>query len=394
MYSSDLGPVLVAIGHPEYASQAGSYGDQVKQASQIAVDDINKRGGLHGCPVSVVFYDYKISASDGWDAESQRACSYFTQDQPVSFVVTGLSTTRVLPQCLSQHGVAMQTPSEDYQPDQPDYDKFKGYLFGPQSIRYSRHAALMDVFAKAGYLSPGAKVAIVAGQYGYDGTDYQVQDVKNRWVPRLHQLGVKTVEVYVYTHSNGVSDGGNLGPTFSGFIIDMKAKGIDHVIFPRDSGQTLLFFPQVAQSQDFHPRYGQVGYTLGPSTTPQSEFRGAISIPFSPTDVYQDSALYKQNPPSAIRDQCVAVYSKQNVSPDFAWCDTLEWLRAVFAKENPSVQALLRGTEALGKGYKSGYGFGATTFGPGRYDGLTQVRAMALDNNSVLSYVTPVIDVP
>ena len=80
---------------------------------------------------------------------------------------------------------------------------------------------------------------------------------------------------------------------------------------------------------------------------------------------------------------------------DYDWCEFLQFLQDAFANENPSHDALLRGTEALGTSHVSGVGFGGTLFGPGRYDGLTQIRPMLWDDAvGDWTYVGPIVDIP
>jgi ABC-type branched-subunit amino acid transport system substrate-binding protein len=394
-YSSDLNGILAAAGHPEYAAQAGDYTARVKEGGQLAVDDLNQRGGLHGCPVKLVFHDFKTGSSDGWDAESQKECTDYTQDQPASLVVPSAAEGRVLVQCLSQHGGVLLTHGVGYYADQSDYAEFRGHLYSLTTISFSRMEPYIDMWAAAGYFAdPGTKVGILVAQNGNFSNDNSTKMVNSKWVPKLKAMGFDPV-VQPYDLPNTLSDASVTQTQMSQAVLNFKANGVNHVLLPPQQGYFPFFFAQTAESQGFRPRYGVTQDTAAWPGLPAGQRPRAVGISNTPLDAGADEALRAQNPPSATRDNCLAIYTAGNKAPDYEFCDVLQWLQTAFANEDPSNDALLRGVEALSSSYQSGVGFGGTRFGPNRYDGLAQVRVMHWDESTTSwSYGTPPLDLP
>ena len=391
-YSSDLAAGFAAVGHPEAAATAASYAETVRQSYQMAVDYINQQGGFHGCPVQLAFHDFKSLGASGFDGESQQECTDFTQDQPVSFVYAAGLESRVLVECLHQHGVAVHISY--FSPDQPDYDTYRGTLYQPDALSVSRYGPFIDQFAAAGYFDgQGTKVGILVGD---DGTGSRPRMVNDLWVPQLKARGLDPV-VFNYQVINGYSDVSRVTTVFGQAVLQFKGQGVNHVLIPPDQGNAAIFFTQAAESQGYRPRYGITSESAASTwySVPAGQRTGTVAISYTVFDVFANQALVDQNPATPARQWCQALYIPQNLQVDYRWCDLLQFLQDAFANEDPSHDALLRGTEALGNSHQSASGIGATFFGPGRYDGAAQIRAMAWDDGAGdWSYVGPVVDVP
>ena len=55
----------------------------IQQGYQLGIDEINRTGGLAGCRAALAMHDFQFLANDGWDGESQKECTDYTEDQHV-----------------------------------------------------------------------------------------------------------------------------------------------------------------------------------------------------------------------------------------------------------------------------------------------------------------------
>lgn len=65
--TADQGPIKVGIISP-YTGDAASYGEVVKNGSQLAVDDINAHGGINGRQIQAIYEDSKCDGKDALSA--------------------------------------------------------------------------------------------------------------------------------------------------------------------------------------------------------------------------------------------------------------------------------------------------------------------------------------
>jgi len=377
-YSSDLSTGLAAVGNPAAAAQAGNYTQTVKQSYQLGVDDLNKRGGLHGCPVQLAFHDFKALASDGFDGQSQQECTDFVQDQKVDIVFTGGLENQVLVQCLDRAGVPLNIGY--FSADAPDYKRYANTLLGQDALTVSRFGPFIDAWSAAGYFDPRAKVGILAGD---DGTGSRTRLVDSIWTPKLKAMGINPV-VFRYRVINGYNDVSRVTSLFSQAVLQFKAAGVDHVIIPPDQNNGLIFFTQVAESQGYRPRYALTSESgaAGWYSVPAGQRPRAVAVSYRVTDVILDPKLVDQNEATPTRVRCNQMYRPRNMIVDFRWCDFLQFLQDALVKEPYSRDALRRGVEALGTSHRSAIGFGGTRFGADAHDGLAQIRTMAWDDGA------------
>ena len=390
-FSSDLSTGLAIVGHPDAAATAANYAATVKQSYQMGVDDLNQRGGLHGCPVELAFHDFKALGSDGFDGESQQECTDFAQDQKVDIVYTNALENQVLVECLAQAGIPVNIGY--FSPDQPDYARYSSILLGQDALTVSRFGPFIDAWANAGYFDPGSKVGILAGD---DGTGSRTHLVNDIWVPELKARGLDPV-VFPYRVINGYNDVSRVTSLFSQAVLQFKAAGVNHVIMPPDQQNGVIFFTQVADSQGYHPRYGVTSESgaLAWYSAPSGQRANAVAISYRMSDVALNQQVVDQNPATPTRTRCEQLYEPQNIQVDYRWCDFLQFLQDALANSDYSAQALQQGVEALSSSHASGIGIGGTRFGPDAHDGLSQVRAMTWDEGAgQWSYDSGPIDIP
>jgi hypothetical protein len=276
--------------------------------------------------------------------------------------------------------------------DQSDLEAYRGTLFEPDSLTVSRYGPFIDQFAAAGYFDPGSKVGILVGD---DGSGSRTRMAEELWKPQLAARGLDPV-IFNYRTANGINDASRVATAMGQAVLQFKAAQVNHVLMPPDEAEGLVFFTQAAESQSYRPRYGitsESGAGLW-STAPAAQRPRAVAISYRLSDVATQS-VRDQNPAPPARARCEALYVAQNLAVDYPWCEFLSFLQDVFANEDPSHDALLRGADALGSSHQSVSGYGATFFGPNRYDGLAQIRTLAWDDAaSEWAYVSPPVDVP
>lgn len=128
-------------GTSEFAKQIGAsidFGNQRAQAEAI-VRDINRRGGIAGRKVEIVFHDYTVAqASQNPDGSAQAACSTYTEDRPVfaviNVVVAGEST---LNSCLGRRRTPIVQTSLVVRPESAFSDLIP-YLYAPSQPTIER----------------------------------------------------------------------------------------------------------------------------------------------------------------------------------------------------------------------------------------------------------------
>src|SRR5439155_18605399 len=121
-------------------------------------------GGLAGCPIRLVFHDFKALTAAGFSGESQTECSHFAEDEHVFAVITGTGgalENKTLITCLAQHGVVTLWGSGMYAPSAADFAKYRGYLYEPSDITPDRWGVFIDQLARVGYLTKATKLGVL-----------------------------------------------------------------------------------------------------------------------------------------------------------------------------------------------------------------------------------------
>lgn len=399
-YSSDLAAGLAAVGQPDAAAQYGNYSEQVERIYQIPVDHLNQNGGIAGCEVQLVFFDFSSLASDGFDGQSQKECAHFAEDERVFAAVSAALETSVVVECQASHGVVSFFGGAEYAPVQRDFDRYRGYLYQPTQINPSRWGVFIDQFADGGFLAKGDKVGLLIADDGTGNAQHLANDV---WAPKLEALGIDVVP-FEYNWIRSFATVSDTSTAFSAAVLEFKTKGVTHVMSTPDGGSMSFFFTPQAESQNFRPAYRTAPNAGGtPNIAPEDQRADWVSVQSSFLGVslnYPDDMNDEQqatNPPNESRQRCDAIYEGKIDGPNIAqgWCDTLWFLRDSLAGASEITPAmLLSGAEQLGTGLQLGAGFGASSFGPGRYDGNTQVRLAKYDpSQEDYVYVSPVLNV-
>jgi hypothetical protein len=259
-------------------------GDQEGQA-QAVVDDLNRRGGLFGRRVKIVFKDQGTVATAGDpNTQANAACTYFTQDHPVIAVLNPVTLLDVdsFRACLAKSRVALFSASVAAIDDKVG-QQLAPYFYASVAPSWTALAPVLVQQLKAqGWLggwnaqtgrpAPGsAKVGILTPD---TATGQRVASEVSR---ALASAGAPGSVVYAY-------DPNNTSGSVQGSVLQFSGKGVTHVIV---TDSNLLPFQTAASNQGYRPRYGITSYNAPQafleSNSPAGQNNGAVGVGWSPS---------------------------------------------------------------------------------------------------------------
>jgi hypothetical protein len=400
-YSSDEAAGLAIVGNSGASSQVGSYVQAQQALFQREADNINRHGGIGGCKVVLGFHDFKSLGSDGFSGESEAECVDFAEDQHAFAVINTTLENKTLVTCLAQHHVVSLYYGSTYQATPQDFTQYRGYLYEPSGVNVYRWGPYISQLAAAGYFPKGAKVGILIADDGTGTNQHLVNDI---WKPQLQAMGITPV-TFTFSQIEGFSDVSATTSQFSSAVLQFKAAGVTDVIGTPDNGDIVVFFTQVSQTQDFHPRYA---FTSGSGavawgTEPAGQRPNALTVSNAVGDIGLAPAASQLAPlaPTPARTACNALYSghtgSSSVASAYGICDAFNLLASALAGA-PTVTpaALLAGVDRLGTTFSLADGYTNASFGePDRYDGGTTTRMLQWNESAQQwQYISPVETVP
>ena len=397
-YSTDISAGFGAVGQPDRAAEYAQYTEVVQRAFRHAADDVNKRGGVNGCPVQLVFHDFAALAADGFDGQSQRECSHWTQDDPVFAGIPLTLETRVLIDCMAKRGAVTFFQTPRYTPSARDYRQYGQFLYQTNGMVTDRWKPFIDHLRTAGYFGKGAKVGLLVGR---DGSGNNERLANNIWLPRLRQLGYDDVEVFHYNQISSFATVGDASSQMQTAALQFKTAGVTHLLFMPDGGDAVIFFGAAAENADFAPRWALSTQNAVSAfeSVPERQREGAMAVSYSFLDLglEPDPRELADNPPNAARQRCANMMRGYTGGqpPLYFFCDILEFLRASLdGAPAITAQALQAGAHRLGDRFQIASGYDRSFFGPGRHDGAQLVRVLEWTESRGWTYATGRLAVP
>ncbi|HZQ86568.1 MAG TPA: hypothetical protein VFA83_17105, partial [Acidimicrobiales bacterium] len=129
----------------------------LKQSVTAFVDGYNAAGGIAGRRIQPTYAEVH-SASNDYEAQTQAACSTFTQDHHVAAVIANVGYhSDILVSCLAKANVPLITGDWDA-PDQRDADRYPLFVTPASIVGDTRVAAVVQHLAASGFLQPRNKV--------------------------------------------------------------------------------------------------------------------------------------------------------------------------------------------------------------------------------------------
>jgi ABC-type branched-subunit amino acid transport system substrate-binding protein len=384
---------------PDMAAMAGMMGGAIdtggaeipadtgkiqSDAYQQVVNEINNTGGLGGCQVEVVLHTLDL-AGGTLAAESQAACSDLAEDKKVFAVIPAGAEDGTMVSCLAEHKVITFQSMGLFAPTNADYEKFKPYLYGINSISPDRFGSFIDRFDAAGFFGDDAKVGILINDNG-TGSNQLLAKV---WKEALEAKNISVSE-FTYPSFKSAEDIGSVTTAFGSGVLQFKGEGVNRVLFTLDAAGS-LFFPSIAEGQGFRPRYGMTSASTlaGLSAAPDGQREGAVGISYQTTDLISLSNLSGGGAPEGLeanptRERCDKLFADSATELPagftFTACEPFFLMqKALEGVSEVTPETLREGIDKLGDSYPLSSAYGNASFANGRSDGAAYARTMKWD---------------
>jgi hypothetical protein len=272
-------------------------GDTRKQVEAV-VSWIKASGGLAGRPIQVFQYDADLAAGSG-DAVMTQACTAFTQDVRVDYVVTVLAGLKVLAACLQKAGVGLLADNTNFADS--TMSKHAPILANPSELGAGRMMDLLvDHLWSVGWLTASSTVGVIARD---DSDGHEVVETSLAAALKRHGLTAKVTRFINDTQGDGGSSAS------ANAVLGFRAAGVDRV-FP--AGYSPLYFMTAAESQGYRPAYAMVSAQapggLLESLAPANQLKNAAGIGWQPyLDIGKGT---KPGPVSARETLCLQLMQK------------------------------------------------------------------------------------
>jgi len=370
------GTVKIGLGYPTNLSAAyAAFGANNLTGSDwkvwIApiVDWVNAHGGIGGRTV-VPVYHATDPESGTFQSQAQQACTAFTEDDHV-FAVVGTVIADNEYDCLAQKNTPFLAQTAVLT-DQSTLTTHPGLVYQPFMITSQRLGVWLDSIVSQHFFSPTAKTGLLE----VDTPAYHhFADTVIK--PRLAANAIKLSDEIAFGVPSSAASAGDLFAQAGSAVLRFRSEGITHIVLSPTGGAIPFVFMQAAESQKYRPRYALNSLEVPAFVTqnvPVAQLHGSLGVGWLPaSDVFYKEVVHGVNP---AEDLCYKI-TKRNGDEVKRYCDGLFFLKAAL-DHNPdfSVAGLRATVESMGTSFDSPWTFG-TRFGPGRYDGASEVRPLA-----------------
>jgi hypothetical protein len=350
---------------------------------QAGADALNAAGGVAGCQVQPVVFNFSVISPD-FNAVSQQECATFTQDNKVVAVLAQGYETALAADCFAKakipsfwvDSVVIYKPSCATSP--------RDNFYGVASVFACRYASFIKLWNNAGLFPPKAKVGIL--QYeSVDGTKQNEALVKDQWGPQLKKLGM-TYETFSISRPPTSSGYGDVGTQMNAAILKFKADGVNAVLFTPPGATMVTTFLPAALAQGYSPSLGLTTNETPGSTVAvaPAAISKAVVISWQPAD--QPVSAQQALPANPAIPSCAA-WSPVNRGASGAQtgasnvCDFYNAVAAGFKNATKLDAATFRkGVVALGTSFDSTMTYGgATKFSNNVLDGGIKAQVLTWD---------------
>ena len=244
-------PIRLGITVPDTAALASAFGREPNDASlwfKKVVAYVNKNGGVAGRQINATYHKADV-AEDGGTA-GQKACTAFTQDTKVDFVVNAGVIGDTFPACLAKAGVSVLETSI-WASDAADERRFPN-RFSAHALRIDRQmASVLSVSAQRGTLKRGDTLGVLV-----EDCPRGARIMKSVVEPQAQKLGVTVVQGTHKCVENLAADIGPVTNDIQRETLRFRQSGVTHVIvlsFAEAFG--VAQFTQNASQQRYYPKY-------------------------------------------------------------------------------------------------------------------------------------------
>ncbi|HEX5588354.1 MAG TPA: hypothetical protein VFZ17_13660 [Acidimicrobiia bacterium] len=380
----------IKLGVSYFGSVATNVGDLGADTATLPADQaiidgyksgaaaLNAAGGVAGCQVEVVPFNFSARSSD-FNQTSQQECAAFTQDTKVFAVYSTAYETKVAVDCFAKAKTPMFQISTNYPPTCADAKKYAGYVYTPAGIYTCRWGSFIDIYKQNGLFPKDAKVGILVHDDGSGQGKALADDV---WGPKLKKLKIP-YETFSFTGATNEATFANVNSAAGNAILKFKADGVNVVLFTPSGGQGAVAFMPQAKTQSFFPNYGLDIYDgLGiASSLGADAIKTGVAVSWAISDL--PLTAQQELPANPAIEACAswAMPNPAGLTGSSPYCDFLSILQASM-KGATKVDAatLQKGIAALGTSWLSSTTYdGATKFVKARADGGDKVRVLKYD---------------
>jgi hypothetical protein len=393
VYCADQEGAAKALGfNPAPTDEQGAW--------EIVLEDTNKRGGIAGRTVEMVWYRLEDCSATSQSATQiyEGACQHFTRDNKVFVVMGAQEGVPNYIACVLRAGAVMiHFNVSDY--DKQFYQQYP-YFIAPGELAVDTAARLQVPSLKAqGYFKkidasfPTVKVGIVI-----DDTPGFERALNGALLPALRQAGYSVADDNIarIQHLERFSDVGSLTAEISAAVLRFSADRVSHVLFLQARGNLTLFFLREAESQGYYPRYGfhsgdapqsVLDYSGGGVVSPRN-FHNSLGIGWSPlSDVPRPEP--SAGPPERIA--CLELLKKNGYSAlgdanaeaiALSVCDGMAFLKLSVGRAGSVVNqaTFLAAVNGIGNNqFRGTSGLGYSLLLPTKHDGNNYYRTFEFD---------------
>jgi len=344
--------------------------------ARVLIDWVNAHGGMAGRKVNLLLHQTDQTQGT-WAAQAQAVCSDFTEDHHVFAAInSSVGGDDSLAACFAQHSTPLI--AQNFWPyDQSEYTKFGGLLYQPAAAVPERFTASYIDGLVAQHFFDGAKVGLI----GFDQAVFRRMEAT--MTQRLAQHGIPVADQELTLTPGSVADFGAMGAQMGNAMLSFRAKGVDHVLFAEYAGELPFFFTSAANGQNYFPKYAFD--TLDRAETQEAldkpaTLKGSMAVGWSPVE----DMSYKNDHRGGNAALCLQILHQGGINGfapggfrlygDIA-CNSVFFLKAALDRAASLTPAgLAAAVVQLGTSYDSTYSW-ATSFGSGRHDGASIMRA-------------------
>ncbi|MGZ6825965.1 MAG: ABC transporter substrate-binding protein, partial [Mycobacteriales bacterium] len=339
-------------------------GDQEGDANAV-VAELNRRGGLFGRRIQVVFKDEStVSTAQDPNTAGSAACTYFTQDHPVVALLNPVTLMDVpsFRACMAKAHVPLLSASVAAVDDQVGR-ALAPYFYQSTAPSWNALApTLMTQLKAEGYFSGwDVRTSRVTSAKPRVGVLVSSDDVGIR----IGQLLTKTLAdagypgAVVYQYAQGNTD-------LSAAVLQFSGNGVTHVIA---ADSTLVAFQLSASSQGYRPRYAVTTYNapLGflQDVAPKDQQVGDVGVGWAPAFDVDDQHDPGSTGPGEV--ECLAMLKKGGqtftgkrlaLTLALAFCDGFRLLdQGAVAGGGLSGQQLFAGIQKVAPRFSTAFSF-------------------------------------
>lgn len=349
---------------------AGAVAPDETAIANTMIDWVNKHGGIAGRKVNPIFHTTEV-LNGTWASQAEATCRTFTEDRKVvSAITSATGGSDALWACTSRKGTPlvernMWLWADSYYEARPDM------LYTPARMSPDRWIGHWLRGLKAINFFKGAKVGLAR----FDGEPFDRLNA-TKLKPALKSLGVALTHEAILTTPPSVAGFGNLGGEISNAIVQMRSKGVTHVIFLQNAGILPFFWLPEADAQKWYPQYGlstaDIPLTLT-GLSPQTQLENGQGVSWTPP---LDVVLQNDDPQRAAREKvCYDIYKNDPGFHDGTMCDAVLFLKFALDRARAITPAgLAAAVRAMSNMYQSPMTVESYMNGGKYYDSASAVR--------------------